>query len=826
MIESQRTAWAVPAVFDREELFVRRYDWLLGLALQLTGGDAARAEDLLHNAFIQFTLPRRDLPPVQNLDGYLYAMLRNVHVSQERQAATTQRLTVSIADYDSAEITLRARDAQIQLRARDDLRAICRYACLRKETSKVGSILILRYFHDYFPSEVALIACCSRSDVDRFLWQARREAKSYLENPASLRILAEHSSGDAQADVVPALQHSHDPQAALRAEIYSSRRGECLSTKAIREIYRQTSDTQPNVQLDAVRLAHFVACERCLHLICKTLGLPPLSSGNSDGNSDGNSGSDSETGGIASKGSRRGPTAASFLKRSRRRAQEIAGHKPKELRIFANGFFLGAQSVNAEINEQILQINIEEPLAFIEVASEQGLRLLVQPIEMPPAGAIEQHAALELSDERLLEVSLSFRHTRPTLHVIYLDPTLRHVHQFQPSEEADVTDAKSQAQSPTLFSSFGPRSTERHWNRFAIWRWLRPLPLTFLLVLSVIAAIVVTPRLTTWLNPAPPNAHKALPVKNGIEKPPAVTASINPGTAKTPSTPTPDASSVAAPSAIPLTVTAQLEIEALSLLAQSGGEVGEQVTVVRTPDGRLRIEGLVETDARKAEILRALAPLKQHPAVRIEIKTLAEALREVEKTDGPRAPGSITVREFSATATEVPAAAELRRYFAGEGAEAEERVRQYARHMAEHANQTVLHAAELRRLAKRFSMEELGALDMAGRARWLALIRTRARSLSAQLTRLSDELRPIFFVASGNGSALEPIPELAEDAALLRAIEQLYGQCATVDRQLRAAFTIPTGNAPATSQLKTPQFWRALSSAELLAAKIAALNDK
>jgi DNA-directed RNA polymerase specialized sigma24 family protein len=109
MIEPLKTTW------DREELFAQRYEWLLGLFLQLTGGDAARAEDLPHNALIQFILPRHNSPLVQNRDGYLYAMLRNVHVSEEWQAATAQHLTLSIADYNSAQITLRAVDAWVRL---------------------------------------------------------------------------------------------------------------------------------------------------------------------------------------------------------------------------------------------------------------------------------------------------------------------------------------------------------------------------------------------------------------------------------------------------------------------------------------------------------------------------------------------------------------------------------------------------------------------------------------------------------------------------------------------------------------------------------------
>jgi DNA-directed RNA polymerase specialized sigma24 family protein len=823
MIEPRRIT------INREELFAQRYEWLLGLALQLTGGDPSRAEDLLHNAFIQFTLPRHDLPPVQNLEGYLYAMLRNVHVSQERQAANAQHLTVSIADYDSAEITLRATDARVRMRAREDLRAICHYACLRKEVSKVGGVLILRFFHDYFPNEVALIARCTRADVDRFLWQARREAKSYLENPGSLRFLDEQSPAAESASVASSPQ-PQDLPAELRAEIFRSRRGDCLSGKTIRDIYRKES----SAQIDAARLAHFVACEQCLRLICKTLGLSPLSA--DDSADDSCSGS---SGGAPPQGARRGPSADSFLKRSRRRAQETAEHKPKELRVSANGFFVGAQSVNAEVNEQVLQVNIEEPLAFIEATSEQGLRLLVMPVESPPAGAIEQRAALSLSDGRTLELTVNFRSAKPTLKVTYFDPS--HCGSRPDFLEADcgleeasdcglrIADRGLEEghNSPSpLFESFNPpqglltklKSAFRD-PQSAIHWLLRPLPLTLLLAIPLIAASVA-PRLAPWFDPSPPRVRDASPVKPANEKQPAVASGADLGIANLTTHSTPGASPAASPSAIPASATAQLEIEALSLLSQSGGDVGEQVSVARTPDRRLRIEGLVETDARKAEILRALAPLAQNPAVQIEIKTIAEALRQAN----PRPSASIAVREFSATENEVPAADELRRYFAGEGAEVEERVRQYARHMAEHATQTMLHEAELRRLARRFSIEELGALDTAASARWLGLIRRRAGALSAQLNLLGDELRPIFFITPASSGSETP-PELAGDAALLRAIEQLHDQCAIVDRRLRAAFTLPTGDAPATSQIRTAQFWRALTSAEALAAKIAAVKN-
>ena len=60
-------------------------------------------------------------------------------------------------------------------------------------------------------------------------------------------------------------------------------------------------------------------------------------------------------------------------------------------------------------------------------------------------------------------------------------------------------------------------------------------------------------------------------------------------------------------------------------------DLDEQTTVTRTPDGRLRITGLVESSERKLEILRTLAPVANNPALNVEIKTVAEAVIAAQK---------------------------------------------------------------------------------------------------------------------------------------------------------------------------------------------------
>src|SRR5262249_59133010 len=92
--------------YDHEELFLRYYQQLFGWALRLTGGPRARAEDLLHDAFIQFVIFRPDLSSINSFDRYLYRLLLNLFLAQKRKAAQMQYISLNITDYYSAELRL------------------------------------------------------------------------------------------------------------------------------------------------------------------------------------------------------------------------------------------------------------------------------------------------------------------------------------------------------------------------------------------------------------------------------------------------------------------------------------------------------------------------------------------------------------------------------------------------------------------------------------------------------------------------------------------------------------------------------------------------
>ncbi len=138
---------ATPDLQSHEELLVRLYGKLMTWALRLTANDQNAAEDLVHDVFVQFELSC-DARAIHNVEGYLFIMLKNLHLARMRHASQFPTEDLSIVDYESAEIgLLNYADVRQRIQVQEELWRVCQYAALRKETSKAGSVLILRFFH-------------------------------------------------------------------------------------------------------------------------------------------------------------------------------------------------------------------------------------------------------------------------------------------------------------------------------------------------------------------------------------------------------------------------------------------------------------------------------------------------------------------------------------------------------------------------------------------------------------------------------------------------------------------------------------------------------
>ncbi|HEV3468676.1 MAG TPA: sigma-70 family RNA polymerase sigma factor [Pyrinomonadaceae bacterium] len=980
-----------------EELFLARYARLRARALRLAGNDRERAEDLVQDAFVHFTLARPDLAAVGDLDAYLYAVLRNLNVSHLRRLRRLQGRALPAADYDSAEVSLRAADPRDAIRVQDELRACCRYACARKETSKAGSVLILRFLHGYYPREVAAVVGSSREAVEERLRVARSEARQYLKDPSSLRFMrgAKGARGaEARAHAAAALS-ADELLRELRETVFRSRAGECLSAALLERLYGRGEAP------DTATLAHAVSCPRCLDEINRRLGLAPLAerypTDTLEKEARPKDGDDDEGAGGDMTGT--GSGAEEFYRRARRRARDAFEHRPLELCVAVNGRLLASQKVGAPLNEQSLSLRAGEGVDFIEVFSEQEVRLLLLDLSARRGGDRRCAARVGLSDDRTLEASVSFEADAPVVQIVYRDPLSAALPAARAgaSEPADESLAGGAGRARDFL-----RAPARLWGAFAgRGFWLRPGALTAGLAVVIVAALVLVRldvpaasaaelvrrsverersaaadpslvlhrilyleerdargggapsrrRVEVWQSAARglgvrrlydekneliagawttaegnatvyrrgearreygPRGHGAaralaagdawlidlsaadfsalvedlgrvsveeaagsyvLDYRDEARASGLVRAELTlnradlravnqtlvfrgeggareyrftegayqrlpaekvaPEFFRPDAVLDPDGARASGPGGVSgetvaraavderrgaaggaAAAPAELEVEVTYLLNQIRADLGEQLNMTRTPAGALRVEALVESAARKQELLRALRPVSGNPAVLIDVRTVEEALRG--RAGGA---GRGVTREVEVAAGRIPADEDLRRHFAARLV-GEERISEAIRRLSARAlgrsRQALLHASALRRLAGRFSAAEVDALAPEARRKWLAMIAGHARAYRREAEALRLELAPVFAPGgAGGGGAAEGFGE----AALAQAAERLLQLARSQDEAVRAAFTLSAEGGTA-APVKSAQFWRSLRAAEALAAAI------
>jgi len=397
---------------SHEEEFIHRYDFLFSRCLQLTKQKDV-AEDLLHDGFVQFTINRPDLGAIEDLDGYLCRLLRNLYYARLRLATWSPKNNLSLIDYDSAGMALRSRDLCAEIHVQQELLRICRYAFIRRATCKKACVLTLRYFHGYYPSEIGKVINGSALLVRRLLSDARKEVKGLLTNsfedkdaatelPSELRKMGSDISDTEFLTKV-------------RKALFLPKNGCCISSPELKALYNDSKVLNGKV------LAHIVHCIDCLDQINQLRSLPSLSERQAD-NGEGREKPPRTPGGNG------GPPNSSISGRTSRRlaarTRETFEHLPQNLRICVNGIQLCEQSVAAALNELRLTVNLAEKVTFVEIYSELGIRLLFMDVEAFPDGPMEQMQRVLLSDDRTLKAVLRFTGLLPVLEVVYEDPVL------------------------------------------------------------------------------------------------------------------------------------------------------------------------------------------------------------------------------------------------------------------------------------------------------------------------------------------------------------------------------------------------------------------
>ena len=461
----------------REEVFTKRYRQLLAWALRLTNQHRASAEDLVQDAFIQFTRARTSLDEIENVDGYLHRMLRNMNLSRlSRFAEQVQEKTISIAEQELLQLDSKSLALQEHLQTREQLERICQYACTRKETSRAGSVLILRFFFEYTPTEIARVLCCSRHCVDQWQRFARREVKLYLEDPSRLKFVNVQDAVSLPRLQLLNAQGSLPEQ--LRCLIYSARTGNCIKTDELEEIYRLQSEEA----LSSGKLSHIVSCPECFDEVNRILGLPMLAQRYQP---ESTSSQRRPPGMCGGGGSSDGPT--DFGTTFRRRLDKVIQHEPKELHITVNGTAIGSITISGDSSELILNLSPDDHINFIEIISEEDVRLLFFSLAEEQNDGHEQWAEIELSYNRILSAHLSANNGTPILRISYVVPLL-----------SDIATERTVGESVTVVegqrsdrSGFIPaRLAEKIANLKVKRWWLKPTLATLCLALLILAAAI------------------------------------------------------------------------------------------------------------------------------------------------------------------------------------------------------------------------------------------------------------------------------------------------------------------------------------------------
>jgi RNA polymerase sigma factor (sigma-70 family) len=421
--------WQLPAADEHRDLFLSRYSQILAWALKLTGHRREQAEDLVQDAFVFLVNARPDLTAARNLDAYLYVLVRNLHRAQLQKLLRGVTLPLDILEFDSVDAGLReapGTNDEDRLWTQNELRRICDFACRRRETSRVGSVLILRFFHGYYPREIAAILRCSRAVVDVHLRLGRKECRDWLDAPRTLEVVAKppaSRNGFREARLSATVVTNDALLAELREIIFSAPKGDCPSRAQLREIYRRGSSARPGQAI----VAHIISCAECLDAVNGFLGLAKLK--DRDPNDTTGYGTDGP-----SSSKRRGAQmrSAPFVARPSarqlskwgRRAASVLEHRPSRLCIAVNGLPLVDHLLNSQESDLTITVPIREQVDFVEVLSEQGVRLaMLVVVEPPPLGDLVQTTAVTLSGQRTLHASLSFDNPWPTIHVTYSDPS-------------------------------------------------------------------------------------------------------------------------------------------------------------------------------------------------------------------------------------------------------------------------------------------------------------------------------------------------------------------------------------------------------------------
>lgn len=305
------------------------------------------------------------------------------------------------------------------LERQNELLRICAYLVWRKESSKSASSLTLHFFHGYTRSEVAEMARLPIAAIYNKLKDARSEIKRYSQGSGKLQVLA-RGAPPRPTGLVTAIT-SAELFTRIRNTIFAARISQCLPEEALLDAYRQPK----GIPVPCSLLAHITSCERCLLVVDNYFQRPvnrdrgPLDGLDTPGQ---DSGSNTER---SLEVGDDGATYRSMMRLVRRRRHQAREHRPTLLLIAVNGSVSAFHDIQGQRSSLFSRIEASTVLSFVEVFSEQQVRLAqLTADELPRVGDESKRQRVLLSDDRWLELTLRRDDVGLQAEAVYFDPAL------------------------------------------------------------------------------------------------------------------------------------------------------------------------------------------------------------------------------------------------------------------------------------------------------------------------------------------------------------------------------------------------------------------
>lgn len=234
-----------------------------------------------------------------------------------------------------------------------------------------------------------------------------------------------------------------------------------------------------------------------------------------------------------------------------------------------------------------------------------------------------------------------------------------------------------------------------------------------------------------------------------------------------------------------------LEVRAIALLSRADALAGRQLAVTSTPTA-VRIDAVTDSVEEKAALLRALAPMPQTGAIRVEVKVAGDFVAAAPATTRPTdriieidqsTPAALA---FFEAARRDSLRARLGRLPDDQELTAE--LHTLATTVLRGSRSILVRAVTFADHAERFSKSDFVTMSDEIYAEWREVVRGAARQLGREVAALRDLLGPLLATVDGHA--------VASAETDVRALGR------SLDEQLRRGFAI-AGGAPAALDVQT-----------------------